>query len=138
MRYLLDTNIIAEPTKLQPNHNVINALTRYAEDLAISAVSWHELWFGTDRLPPSRKRTTLETYLTNLANTGIPILPYTQGAGKWFATERSRLTSLGQTPAYADGQIASIAHINDLILVTRNTSDFIHFDRLILEDWFEE
>ena len=105
MRYLLDTNIIAEPTKLQPNLNVINALTHYAEDLAISR---------------------------------IPILPYTQEAGKWFATERSRLTNLGQTPAYADGQIAAIAHINDLILVTRNTSDFIHFDRLILENWFEE
>ncbi len=104
MRYLLDTNIIAEPTKLQPNLNVINALTLYAEDLAISAVSCHELWFGTDRLPPSRKRTTLETYLTNLANTGIPILPYTQEAGEWFATERSRLTSLGQTPAYGLGR----------------------------------
>ena len=138
MRYLLDTNIIAEPTKLQPNLNVINALTHYAEDLAISAVSWHELWFGTDRLPPSHKRTISETYLINLANTRIPILPYTQEAGKWFATERSRLTNLGQTPAYADGQIAAIAHINDLILVTRNTSDFIHFDRLILENWFEE
>ena len=104
MRYLLDTNIIAEPTKLQPNLNVINALTLYAEDLAISAVSCHELWFGTDRLPPSRKRTTLETYLTNLANTGIPILPYTQEAGEWFTTERSRLTSLGQTPAYGLGR----------------------------------
>ena len=75
MRYLLDTNIIAEPTKLQPNINVINALTHYAEDIAISAISWHGLWYGTDRLPASRKRTTLEIYLTNLASTGMPILP---------------------------------------------------------------
>ena len=137
MRYLLDTNIIAEPTKLEANLNVMNTLTLYSGEVAISAVSWHELWFGTDRLPPSRKRTTLETYLTNLANTGIPILPYTQEAGKWFATERSRLTSLGQTPAYADGQIASIAYVNNLILATRNTSDFIPFDGLNLENWFD-
>jgi len=81
MRYLLDTNIIAEPTKLQPNINLINALTHYAEDIAISAISWHELWYGTDRLPASRKRTTLEIYLTNLASTGMPILPYTQESG---------------------------------------------------------
>ena len=137
MRYLLDTNIIAEPTKLEANLNVMNALTRYAGEVAISAVSWHELWFGTDRLPPARKRTTLETYLNNLANTEIPILPYTQQAGKWFATERSRLTSLGLTPSYADGQIAAIAYVNNLILVTRNTSDFIHFDGLNLENWFD-
>ena len=137
MRYLLDTNIIAEPTKLEANLNVMNALTRYAGEVAISAVSWHELWFGTDRLPPSRKRTTLETYLTNLANTGISILPYTQQAGKWFGTERSRLTSLGLTPSYADGQIAAIAYVNNLILVTRNTSDLIHSDGLNLENWFD-
>jgi len=137
MRYLLDTNIIAEPTKLQPNINVINALTHYAEDIAISAISWHGLWYGTDRLPASRKRTTLEIYLTNLASTGMPILPYTQEGGKWFATERSRLTTMGRTPAYADGQIAAIAYTNNLVLVTRNTSDFIHFDGLILENWFE-
>ena len=82
MRYLLDTNIIAEPTKLEPNPNVIDALTRFREEAAISAISWHELWFGTDRIPPSRKRTILETYLTNLANTEMPIPPYTKEAGK--------------------------------------------------------
>ena len=137
MCYLLDTNIIAEPTKLEPNPNVIDALTRFREEVAISAISWHELWFGTDRIPPSHKRTILETYLTNLANTEMPILPYTQEAGKWFATERSRLTSLSLTPSYADGQIAAIACVNNLILVTRNTSDFIHFDGLHLENWFD-
>jgi tRNA(fMet)-specific endonuclease VapC len=136
MRYLLDTNIIAEPTKLQPNTNVLDALTRHAGEIAISSVSWHELWFGTERLPPSRRRQTLETYLNNLTATGMPILPYTEAAGKWFAAERSRLTSLGQTPAYADGQIAAIAHVNDLILVTRNVKDFRNMIGLTIENWF--
>ena len=70
-------NIKRIRTKLQPNLSVINAMTHYAEELAISAISWHELWFGTDRLPSPRKRITLETYLTNLANARIPILTYT-------------------------------------------------------------
>jgi predicted nucleic acid-binding protein len=39
MLYLLDTNIIAEPTKPQPNQNVIDRLTQNAEAVAISAVS---------------------------------------------------------------------------------------------------
>jgi tRNA(fMet)-specific endonuclease VapC len=59
MLYLLDTNIIAEPTKPQPNQNVLDRLTQNTEAVAISAVSWHELWFGVDRLPPSRKQQNL-------------------------------------------------------------------------------
>jgi predicted nucleic acid-binding protein len=48
MRYLLDTNIIAEPTKPRPNQEVLDRLTQVAGDVAISSVTWHELWFGTE------------------------------------------------------------------------------------------
>ncbi len=137
MRYLLDTNIIAEPSKLQPNPNLTARINQYSDQIAISAVSWHELWYGTNLLPTSRKRQLLESYLNRLLTSQLPILPYTQGAAQWFAIERSRLAKIGRTPAYADGQIASIATVNDLILVTRNTSDFIHFDGLTLENWFD-
>ena len=67
----------------------------------------------------------------------MPILPYTSIAARWFATERARLVSRGLTPSYPDGQIAAIAATNNLILVTRNTSDVIYFDGLQLENWFE-
>jgi tRNA(fMet)-specific endonuclease VapC len=43
----------------------------------------------------------------------------------------------GQTPAYCDGQIAAIAAVNNLTLVTRNINDFQHFQDLKLENWFE-
>jgi tRNA(fMet)-specific endonuclease VapC len=65
------------------------------------------------------------------------ILPYTTAAARWFATERSRLTKIGLSPSYPDGQIASIAAVNNLILVTRNVSDFIHFDGISVENWFD-
>ena len=48
------------------------------------------------------------------------------------------LVKKGLTPAFADGQIAAIASTNNLILVTRNTSDFINFSDLLMENWFEE
>lgn len=137
MRYLLDTNIIAEPSKLQPNPSLTARFNQYSDQIVISAVSWHELWYGTNLLPTSRKRQLLESYLNRLLTSQLPILPYTQEAAQWFATERSRLAKLGKTPAYADGQIAAIAAVNDLILVTRNTSDFIYFDGLRLENWFD-
>jgi tRNA(fMet)-specific endonuclease VapC len=137
MRYLLDTNIIAEPTKPQPNQQVLDRLIQLAGDLAISSVTWHELWFGTERLPTGRRRQNLEEYLHNLAAENLPILSYTMEAARWFATERSRLTKIGLSPSYPDGQIAAIAYTNSLILVTRNVSDFTHFDGLRLENWFD-
>lgn len=137
MRYLLDTNIIAEPTKPQPNPTVATQLAQHYSEVAIASVSWHELWFGTERLSISRRRENLEQYLTELVDINRPILPYTTVAARWFATERSRLVSRGLTPSYPDGQIVSIASTNNLILVTRNTSDFIYFDGLQLENWFE-
>jgi tRNA(fMet)-specific endonuclease VapC len=137
MRYLLDTNIIAEPTKPQPQPQILAQLTEFAGDVAISSVTWHELWFGTERLPIGRRRQNLATYLQNLAEENLPILPYTSAAGRWFASERARLTKIGLSPSYPDGQIAAIAHTNNLILVTRNTSDFIHFEGLNIENWFD-
>ena len=63
----------------------------------------------------------------------IPIIPYDIAAAEWFARERARLTAIGKTPAYADGQIAAIAQVNDLTLVTNNVesssniSNITHF-----------
>lgn len=136
MRYLLDTNIIAEPTKVKPNPQVLDRLNQCAEEVAISSISWHELWFGIKRLPSSRKRQHLEDYLESLVSANLPILPYGADAGRWFAAERSRLIKIGLSPSYPDGQIAAIAKVNDLILVTRNTSDYANFEGLIVENWF--
>lgn len=137
MQYLLDTNTIAEPTKPQPNSIVATRLAQHYPEVAIASVSWHELWFGTERLPISRRRQNLEEYLNGILDINMPILPYTSIAARWFATERARLVSRGLTPSYPDGQIAAIAATNNLILVTRNTSDVIYFDGLQLENWFE-
>ncbi len=138
MRYLLDTNIIAEPTKTRPDPQVLVLIEQFADDIAISSISWHELWFGVKRLPPSTKRQYLEDYLQSLVLANLPILPYTAEAGEWFASERSRLIRLGLPPAYADGQIAAIAKVNDLVLVTRNLSDYVNFEGITTENWFSE
>jgi tRNA(fMet)-specific endonuclease VapC len=53
-------------------------------------------------------------------------LDYTTEAADWHAHERARLSQVGQTPPYADGQIAAIAAVNHLV-VTRNVTDFERF-----------
>jgi tRNA(fMet)-specific endonuclease VapC len=47
------------------------------------------------------------------------------------------LTKGGRQPAFVDGQIAAIAKVNQLILVTRNTADYEGFSDLQIENWHE-
>jgi tRNA(fMet)-specific endonuclease VapC len=49
--------------------------------------------------------------------------------------ERARLEGLGKPAPYVDGQIAAIASINDLTLVTLNIKDFARFKDLAVETW---
>jgi len=136
-RFLLDTNILSEATRIQPDAAVLRKLKQYSQSLATASVVLHELMFGCYRLPASKRRQALEEYITSLLARSIPIFSYDLNAARWHALERARLVSLGRTPTYADGQIAAIAAMNNLILVTNNTVDYIDFQDVQLENWFE-
>ena len=103
--------------------------------VAISAPSWHELLFGCERLPRSHKRERIEKYLFSVVPLSFPVLPYDQAAAAWHAAERARLEAIGKTPPFLDGQIAAVAKVNDLILVTSNVEHFVGFEGLRIEDW---
>jgi tRNA(fMet)-specific endonuclease VapC len=135
LRYLLDTNIVSEPLRPEPHPVVLERLHLHQEELAVSAITWHELWFGCQRLPPSIRRSAIERYLLEVIEPSMPVLAYDEGAAEWHARERARLSAMGQTPPFADGQIAAIAHQNDLVLVTFNTPDYLGFQEIQLEDW---
>lgn len=136
VKFLLDTNIISESIKLQPNPIFLEHFRQNLEESAIASVTWHELLYGLYRLPESRRKKDLSDYLIQVIQDKMIILPYCHAAAQWFATERARLTTLGRMPSYPDGQIAAIARVNHLILVTRNISDFADFEELTTENWF--
>jgi tRNA(fMet)-specific endonuclease VapC len=135
--YLLDTNVVSEPLHPTPNQYILERLQRHEAEIAIAAVVWHELLYGLYRLPLSAKRSAIEAYLNDVVALSLPILPYDTQAAQWHAVERARLVSLGKTPPFADGQIAAIAQVNNLTLVTANTSDFSMFQELRVENWFD-
>jgi len=135
LKYLLDTNIVSEPLRPAPRHGVVRKLQRHEEEIAIPSVVWHELRFGMERLPPSRRRLAIERYLDEVVLTTMPILDYDRAAAEWHASERARLAALGQTPPFADGQIAAIARVHELILVSFNDSDFKRFQGVRVLSW---
>lgn len=135
LRYLLDTNVLSEPLLPAPNRGVLERLRNHQDEVAIASVVWHELLFGCYRLPHSARRAAIEEYLNEVVAPSIPVLPYDLQAAGWHAAERARLTGMGRTPPFADGQIAATARANNLILVTANLTDYATFQDLQVVDW---
>lgn len=133
--FLLDSNVLAEPTKPEPNDSLVRHLREHEGHLYTAATVWHELVFGVWRLPESKRRSALQDYLDGLASTELKLLPYDQRAAEWHGRERARLQALGKTPPFADSQIAAVAAVNDMTLVTHNTKDFTVFSGLRVVDW---
>jgi tRNA(fMet)-specific endonuclease VapC len=92
--------------------------------------------YGLARMPEGRRKQALIGYLEHVLNQLLTILPYDREAALWHALERARLVAQGRTPPFVDGQIAAIAMVNNLTLVTRNTDDFAGYDGLMVENWF--
>lgn len=132
---MLDTNVVLEPQRPHPAATTMRRLRDNDGEMAIPALVWHELRFGCARLPKSRRREAIERYLEDVLAVSFPILDYDQQAADWHALERARLGASGRTPPFVDGQIAAIARVHELILVTSNKADFAGFKGLRVKCW---
>jgi tRNA(fMet)-specific endonuclease VapC len=77
-------------------------------------------------------------YLFRRVHPALPIIGFDESAAQWQAEQRAALRQAGKTASYPDSQIAAIAAVNDLVLVTRNVDDFSEFEGLRTQNWFEE
>lgn len=135
LEYLLDTNVLSEVLRPEPNPGVMERLLAVGDGAATAAPVWHELEFGRERLPAGRRRRAVDAFLAALDGT-IVVMSYDAAAARWHARERARMVKAGRTPPFVDGQIAAIAATNDLSVVTRDTRDFAVFRGLRVESWF--
>jgi len=132
---LLDTSVVSSPIAKKPNRMIVDRLRERGHECAIAAPVWHELTYGCRRLPPGKRRAALESYIGDVVQASFPILAYDEMAASWHGEERARLDALGRPAPFTDGQIAAIAYVNDLVLVTVNTKDFDRFKGLSVENW---
>lgn len=136
MRYLLDTNILSEQVRPQPDANVLKRLELDGIFSCTSATVWHELWHGIHLLADGKRKQELADYMHMLAEDGLEILPFCRHAAEWLAEERVRLKKLGLTSAKYDSEIAAVATVHNLTIVTRNVDDFAMFAGVRVENWF--
>lgn len=134
-RYLLDTNVVSAPIMKTPNPKLVEQIKTHAEESAIAAPVWHELVYGVERLPPGKRRKALERYLYDVVQPAFTILPYDERASTWHGVIRARLEKSGTPLPFVDGQIAAIAHVNGLAVVTANEKNYRLIEELRVEDW---
>jgi toxin FitB len=132
--YLLDTNIISENFRKQPNQGVLAWLGSVSMDQTrISSVSFGELSQGIHQLNQSKRKTELETWYANTRATYLQrVIAADDLVFECWAEEMERLKRIGRTPQILDALIAATALTHNLVMVTRNVEDFKIFNLEII------
>jgi predicted nucleic acid-binding protein len=123
MIYLVDANVLSEPTKLSPNRNVVDWLTANEENLSVDPIILGEIYIGILSLPSGRKRSQLEQWFRAVVET-IDCLPWDASVSRRWARLVVQLRKKGQTLPVLDGMVAATALEHGLTVATRNTRDF--------------
>jgi predicted nucleic acid-binding protein len=123
MTYLVDANVLSEPTKPAPSSKVSDWLSANERNLVVDSIILGELCIGIRALAPGRKRRQLEQWFDALMQT-IECLPWDAAISRRWAKLVVDLKRKGKTMPLLDGMIAATALQHDLTIATRNTRDF--------------
>lgn len=123
MIYLVDANVLSEPTRPAPSSKVIDWLGANEQDIVVDSLILGELCIGILALPRGRKRTQLEQWFDALVRT-IDCLPWDAVIARRWALLVVDLKRRGEPLPLLDGMIAATALHHDLTIATRNTRDF--------------
>ncbi|MBX3052323.1 MAG: type II toxin-antitoxin system VapC family toxin [Caldilineaceae bacterium] len=140
MRYLLDTNVISEFTKNQPDSALIGWFRQHQNDeLFLSVVTIGEIQQGIARLPASQKQRDLDSWLNQslLMAYADRILPIDTAVVMQWGTLTARLLGTGAKIPVMDGLIAATAVRHNLTLMTRNIADFVNTGLPLVNPWDE-
>ena len=134
MNYLLDSNIciaILNESSQKVTQSIRNAKLA-GEELFLSSIVLHELWFGVAK---SQRIDRNAAILTEFIHGAYPILDFSNGDAEAAGQIQAALKVAGTPIGAYDTLIAGQALARGLTLVTANTREFSRVDGLNLVDW---
>lgn len=122
---LLDTNVISELIKPEPDSEVARWFIFNEEEAALSSVVVGELAYGIAKLPDGRRRSRLEAQLAEWRGRFVDrTFAYGTTAAMIYGDIQAASFRSGRAMVAPDAQIASIALERGAILATRDIEDF--------------
>jgi predicted nucleic acid-binding protein len=135
---ILDTNVVSEPLRPQPNREVLDWLDRQSPaTLYLTTINIAELWTGIEILPAGKRRTQLQKLMSTdvLPLFENRVLSFDEDAASAFARVAAKAQAAGNRIDFADCAIAAIAVARGFMLATRNTKDFKGAGVELLNPW---
>ena len=123
MIYLVDANVLSEPTKQAADPRVVAWLAANESNLIVDSIIIGELRIGILALPRGRKRDRLQQWYDSVVET-IDCLPWDVTISQRWAALVVELKRKGEAVPLLDGMIAATALQHDLTIATRNVRDF--------------
>lgn len=138
MNYLLDTNVISELVKKQPELKVVRWVDEQDPlQLHLSVITIGEIRKGVEKLTDIARKERIYTWLTThlLVRFDGRILPVTTDTMFIWGELTGRLEREGMVLSAVDSLIASIALQGQLTIATRNTNDFRGTGVPVINPW---
>ena len=135
---LLDTNVVSELMRTNPDSRVVNWFAAQASaNLHLSAVSEAELRSGVAFLPEGKRRTRLLEQLEGILEEDFAgrILPFDSAAAQAYAVIAAARRAAGRPINHADCQIAAIARSRGASVATRDVGGFDGSEAHVINPW---
>ena len=123
MTYLVDANVLSEPTKPAPSAKVVDWLRQHESELVIDPIILGEIRFGIYNLPMGKRRRRLEQWF-QVGIAKIECLPWDRDTGLRWAKLVADLRKGGQAMSVKDSLIAATALVHQLTVATRDVQEF--------------
>jgi predicted nucleic acid-binding protein len=123
VKYLVDANVLSEPTRPLPDQRAIDWLRRHERDIAIDPIILGEVRFGILRLAKGKKRNDLEVWF-DLVVRRVRCISWDSRIGLRWAELLAGLRSAGRAMPVKDSLVAATALHHNLIVATRDRTDF--------------
>ncbi len=121
--YLVDANVLSEPTKPTPHPGVVRRLQNNEREIAVDPVILGGVRFGILLLPRGKRRSRLEQWFDGGVQR-LHCLSWEAETGLRWAELVASLRASGRSMPIKDSLIAATALLHNLVVVTRNRNDF--------------